>query len=129
MHETSIVTSLIELIRQRLADDGALLRGDRVTRVKMVVGPLAGVETAALRFAFEAVAPGSIVEGAELELVTPKLLAWCRGCEEEREVASVQKLVCPVCGAPAVELLTGRELELESLEVVAEGEVAAEALT
>ncbi|HSI34817.1 MAG: hydrogenase maturation nickel metallochaperone HypA [Phycisphaerae bacterium] len=113
MHETSVVHSLIELIRESLAGGDVA----RVACVRVNVGPLSGVEPAALRFAWAAVSPEALGPTAELELVTGPVLAWCRACEAEREVASVQRVVCPVCGAPTPDLLTGRELELESIEL------------
>jgi len=114
MHETSVVHNLIELIHEQLSREGAV----RVTAVHLAVGPLSGVAVEALRFAFDAAAPGTIVDGARLELSTPPLTAWCRSCLATRELRDVSHLVCPVCRQLTPDVSGGRELELERLEVV-----------
>ena len=114
MHETSVVHNLIELIHEQLSREGAV----RVTAVHLAVGPLSGVAVEALRFAFDAAAPGTIVDGARLEVITPPLTAWCRTCLATRELRDVSRLLCPVCRQPTPEVSGGRELELERLEVI-----------
>jgi hydrogenase nickel incorporation protein HypA/HybF len=114
MHETSVVANLIELIHEQLSREGAV----RVTAVHLAVGPLAGVAVDALRFAFDAAAPGTIIDGACLEIVTPPLTAWCRTCLATRELTDASRLVCPVCRQPTPDVTGGRELELERLEVL-----------
>src|SRR4051812_32108489 len=113
MHETSIIQSLIELVREQLADQGPV----RVTTVRLRVGPLAGVVSEALRFAFDAVAHGTPLEGARLDVEDAPLTAWCRVCLAERKLQSPQRLQCPVCGRPTPDVLTGKELELAWLEI------------
>ncbi len=114
MHETSIVESLIDLIADELADQGSV----RVTLVRLRIGPLAGVVNEALEFAFTACAPGSIIDGARLEIVAVPLTAWCARCNAERQIPSPQLLACPICGEPTPDIRAGRELELAALEVV-----------
>ena len=114
MHEISVIQNVIELVRQQLVDQGAV----RVTAIRLRVGPLAGVVSDALRFAFDAAAPGTLLEGARLDLEATPLTAWCRNCLAERDVATPQRLVCPVCEQPTPDLLSGKELELAWLEIV-----------
>jgi len=114
MHEISIIQNVIELVRQQLVDQGAV----RVTGVRLRVGPLAGVVPDALRFAFDAAAPGTFLDGARLDLEATPLTAWCRNCLAERDVETPQQLTCPVCQQPTPDLLSGKELELAWLEIV-----------
>jgi hydrogenase nickel incorporation protein HypA/HybF len=115
MHEISIIQNVIELVRQQLADQDPV----RVTAIRLRVGPLSGVLSDALRFAFDAVVPGTLLEGARLDVEAAPLTAWCRNCLAERELASPQRLACPVCERPTPDLLSGKELELAWLEIVA----------
>ena len=114
MHEISVIQNVIELVRQQLADQGPV----RVTGIRLRVGPLAGVVSDALRFAFDAAAPGTLLEGARLDVEASPLTAWCRNCLAERDVATTQRLACPVCKQPTPDLLSGKELELAWLEIV-----------
>lgn len=114
MHEISIVQNLLTMIDEQLAGQGTV----RVKTVRLRVGLLAGIVTDALRFAFEAAAPGTVVEGARLELEAVDLTVWCRVCLTERVVSSPQRMRCPVCERPTPDLIGGDELELAWLEVV-----------
>jgi hydrogenase nickel incorporation protein HypA/HybF len=115
MHETSIIEHIIELVGEQLAQQQGPVR---VTAVRLRVGPLAGVEPEALRFAFDATIPGTLLDGAQLAIEPAPLIAWCRICLAERTLDSPQRLCCPICGRPTPDVLGGRELELAWLEVV-----------
>jgi hydrogenase nickel incorporation protein HypA/HybF len=114
MHETSIVQNLLDLIRDHLASEGPV----RVNALRVRIGALSGIAPQALRSAFNAGTPGTVAAGARLDLLETPVTAWCPVCMAEREIASVQRLVCPVCGCPTPDLTGGQELELDWLEVV-----------
>ena len=108
MHELSITQSLIEAVLDRT--------GDRtVTAVNLKVGPLSGVLPDAMRFCFDVASAGTPLAGARLMIDEPRGRARCRNCGEEFELADLI-LLCP-CGSADVEVLSGRELMLMSVEV------------
>jgi len=110
MHEYSIVQALLDRVdAEARARDAAA-----VSRVRLAIGRLAGVESELLRSAFELAREGTRCAGAELEVreVEPR---WsCRACGGE--VPSGAALRCAACGAPA-RLAAGDEIVLESLEL------------
>jgi hydrogenase nickel incorporation protein HypA/HybF len=114
MHETSIVQNLLELIHEHLAAQGPV----RVRTVRVRVGALAGVAAEAFRSAFASGVRGTIADGARLDLRATPVTAWCRACIADRQIATPQRLVCPVCGRPTPDLTGGHELELDWLEVI-----------
>lgn len=114
MHEVSVIQNVLELVQQQLADEGPV----RVIAIRLRVGPLAGVVADALRFAFDGAVPGTPLEGARLDIEAAPLTAWCRHCLTDRDIATPQRLVCPVCEQPTPDLLSGRELELAWLELL-----------
>ena len=88
----------------------------RVHRIVLRVGALAGVEPAALDFAFEVAAAGTIAEGARLDVERTPTVCFCPDCGREFEpVGAVFE--CPRCGAFSSDMRGGYELELVSLEV------------
>ena len=93
MHELSLMTNL-------LAEAAAAADGAPICALRVRVGPLSGVVVDALRFAFEALAPGTPAAGARFDV---------------EETATV--FHCPRCGAADGELRGGNELELISIEV------------
>ena len=80
-----------------------------VTHVVLEIGPLSGVEPGALELAFTALAPGSVIADAEIEVLTPPLILRCSHCEAEY-FAHLDDLICPVCEQEGFEVLQGREM-------------------
>ena len=90
--------------------------GARVCALRVRVGPLSGVVVAALRFAFEALAPGTLAEGARLDIEETRPTFHCPRCGSDY-AAPVGRYECPACGSSDGELRGGHELELISIEV------------
>lgn len=112
MHEVGIIESALTVIRREAHAHGA----SRVDRVVMRIGAISGVEPEALRFAFEAVTPGGIAEGAALEIELVPARVHCRACAADFTVENGFIFACPRCQALSGDVRSGRELELARLE-------------
>ena len=112
MHEMAIMESLLHTVEE----EGRSQRFSRVHGIVLEVGRLAGVETQALKFAFQATAPGTIAEGATLEIEEPLGWGWCADCVRETPVAS-RTDTCPSCGRAFLVILGGTEMRLKALDV------------
>lgn len=66
--------------------------------------------------------PRRSVRGAELDAELIVSTVYCPTCEAEHEIDEFYALTCPVCGTPTADLRHGREFEISSIEVSAEGE-------
>lgn len=113
MHELSIAQSLIELACEAAGRDGC----ERVTRLFIRVGALSGVVKEALEFSFELAAEETACAGATLEMELIPITVFCSSCQERKTLSDDYLFCCPTCGLPTPEILTGRELELVSVEV------------
>jgi hydrogenase nickel incorporation protein HypA/HybF len=113
MHELSIAQCLIELASEAAARD----RCERVTRLFVRIGGLAGVVKEALQFSFELAAEETPCAGATLEIEDVPISVYCPSCDEAKTLDDGYLFCCPTCGLPTPEILTGRELELVSVEV------------
>ncbi len=112
MHEMSICESIVNVIEEQAAAQGF----GRVRRVRLEIGPLAGVETEALRFSFDVVTRGSLAEGAALEIIETPVTGWCMPCGQP--VAVRERFdACPECGSYQVQITGGEELRIKDLEV------------
>ena len=109
MHELSIAQSLVEIVDRHAG-------GRRVTRVEVKVGRLRQVVPDALDFAFELVAQGTPVEGAELVLEDVPAAGTCASCGSDTPLP-VLPLACRRCGSRDVEVTQGEELRVEALEI------------
>lgn len=115
MHELSIAISMIDQIIEESESRGGL----EVEVVHMRLGVFAGVDKAALLFSYELACEGTPLEGSSLSIETVPLIIYCPGCKQERAPVSVYQLCCPECLLPTQNIVTGREIEVASLEVAA----------
>jgi hydrogenase nickel incorporation protein HypA/HybF len=109
MHELSLAESVVRIACRHAG-------GRRVARVELKVGHLRQVVPSALEFAFELVARGTPVEGAELALEEVPAAGRCRRCGHEGELERFP-LACTACGGMDIELLAGEELLVDALEI------------
>ena len=112
MHEMSLAGGILQVVE----DAAAREHFSRVQRLVLEAGALAGVELAALRFALDAIAPGTVLEGADITIEQPPATAWCMRC-----CASVPILSrlddCPQCGSAQLAPTGGTELKVRELTV------------
>lgn len=112
MHEMAISESIVGI----LEDEARRQNYARVKRVRLEIGPLAGVETEALRFTFDVVTKGTLAQDAQLEIIPLDALAWCVMCE--RSVPIRQRFdACPECGGYQLQVTSGDEMRIKDLEV------------
>jgi hydrogenase nickel incorporation protein HypA/HybF len=112
MHELALTESIVEIIC-----DTAKSRGfEKVRVVRLRVDALANVEPDALRFCFDAVARGTVAEGATLDIVRAPGEGWCPDCGKSIALAG-RFGDCPECGKSHVQMTSGDALRLEELEV------------
>jgi hydrogenase nickel incorporation protein HypA/HybF len=115
MHELSIAISMIDQIIEESESRGGLT----VEAVHLKLGTFSGVDKDALLFAYELSCEGTALEGSRLVIETVPLVIHCAVCGQDRSPPSVYQLCCPVCQTPAHEIVSGREIEVASLEVAA----------
>ena len=85
-----------------------------VRTVVLEIGRLSGVDAEALRFAFEVVAPDTVLSAAEVEIVVPPILLSCRSCAAEYP-AELEDTRCRSCGSQDFDVLQGREMLVKSV--------------
>jgi hydrogenase nickel incorporation protein HypA/HybF len=114
MHELSIALSIID----RVLEESRRRGNARVEAVHLRIGPLSGVDTEALRFAYDLACEDTGLSGSWLEISEVEVSLHCPSCGTESRAISMQQLCCSECGTPAAEIVHGRELELHALEIV-----------
>jgi hydrogenase nickel incorporation protein HypA/HybF len=113
MHELSLAESALQIVEEAA-------RTQHFTGVRVVwleVGSLAGVEPDALRFCFEAVADGTVAQGAQLEIVAAPGSGACADCGSVHPVSGLLD-ACPACGGYAVRVTGGTGMRVKELDVV-----------
>ncbi|SNT04276.1 hydrogenase maturation nickel metallochaperone HypA [Rhodococcoides kyotonense] len=107
MHELAITQCIVDAACER-AD------GKSVSRVLVRVGQLCAVIPDSMQFCFELVTEGTVAEGARLDIETETARARCRTCDSEFAIPDAI-LLCP-CGSADVDVLSGRDLRILSME-------------
>jgi hydrogenase nickel incorporation protein HypA/HybF len=113
MHELSIVNSVVESVTESLAT----YPGARVLKVRLRVGVLASVVEDSLQFCWQIATEDTPLSGSKLVIHSVPITVHCEACNRDGELESLQHFCCPHCGAPATDVRSGRELEIESVEI------------
>ena len=112
MHEVSLIESVVAIV----ADEQRRQAFSRVRTIRLQVGALGHAEPDALRFCFDAVASGTIAEGAELIIEMTRGEGRCSDCR--RVIAIDERFAsCPLCGGFDVRMVVGDELRVIDMEV------------
>jgi len=111
MHEMTVAHGLLTILEERAKAHGIA----RITRIRLKIGRLRGLETRQLRAAFEVLAEGAIAEGAPLDIEEVAARARCNACGTEWGLPDY-RFECPKCQSADAEILAGRELHIESFD-------------
>jgi hydrogenase nickel incorporation protein HypA/HybF len=112
MHEMSLAEGVVQLIEDAVRAQAF----SKVTTVWLEIGQLAAVEIEAMRFCFDAVARGSVAEGAQLEIVEAPGSGWCTQCSASVALSDAL-CACPQCGGYQVQVTGGTQMRVRELEV------------
>ena len=113
MHELSIALSMIEMATEEAERRG----GAHVSALHLKLGPLSGVVKDALLFSYEVACKGTLLEGSQLVIEDVPVVIYCAECKAERELESIQRFCCPVCGTLTSDVVRGKELEFVAMEI------------
>lgn len=112
MHEIALADDVLRVVQEAAVREGFA----RVSRLTLEAGALAGVEVPALRFALQALAPGTCLDGAQLQIEEPPAPATCDACGAT--VAIRHRLdACPQCGGLPLRPTGGTRLRVLDLVV------------
>lgn len=112
MHELGLMTGVVDSVQKAAEEAGAT----RVLKVNLSVGVMTEAFPEALQFAFEVLREGTLLDGAELAITMVEPRSRCLECNAEFEHDRFH-MTCPECGSAFTELLQGRELAIDSIEV------------
>jgi hydrogenase nickel incorporation protein HypA/HybF len=80
------------------------------------VGKLSAIVTESLRFCFDLVVKDTPLEGAELAVEEMPVVARCKECQTQWTVTE-PVFTCKNCRSGNIDILSGRELDIKSIEI------------
>jgi hydrogenase nickel incorporation protein HypA/HybF len=111
MHEVGLMQDALDIAEKYARRAGA----GRICKITLRVGVQSGVIPDALEFAFEALSPGTMAQGARLDIETVPVVCHCASCQSEF-VPDGPFYACPHCGTLSAEIRSGRDLEVATIE-------------
>ena len=116
MHELSITEHILQYSLEEAERRGA----GRIRTIRLVLGPFSGIVPDCIQMFLDLLAEGTIAEGAKIEAEILPLKIRCRDCGRESEITR-RHIACPVCGSLRLQVLSGKEFYIDSLEVDVNG--------
>jgi len=112
VHEAYLMNNLLAIAEKAAREEGE----GPVTVIHLRIGEMAGVSIDALQFAFDCLSRGTAADGGRLEFERVPLAVRCSSCGAHSNPKDFV-FVCGACGSSEIEILTGREMELDYILV------------
>ena len=115
MHELAVTKSILNLALDQTARNG----GTEILSIHLVIGELRNLEENWIQRYFDYIARGTLAQGATIKVTKTPVLFACQSCggSFSPDLRIDQRVVCPHCGSFEYDLVSGRELTLEKIEV------------
>jgi len=112
MHELSITQSILSIALEQ----AKAAQAKKITRINLTIGELAGVVVESVQFYFDIISKDTIAAEASLSFDRPPTKLRCRNCSATFSPDNLS-WACPNCREQTVEIVSGRECHVESIEV------------
>lgn len=113
MHEMGIAMQIIEIATASIPED---MHGCRVSHVNLEIGKLSTIVPDSLTFCFEIAAQDTPLSDATLVIDIIPVTATCNDCNTHFTIET-PAFSCIKCNSGSIEMSTGRELDIKSIEI------------
>ncbi len=113
MHEMGIAMQVMDIAIASIPKD---MEDVKVESVNLKVGKLAAVVPDSLTFCFDIIKKDTPLADADLKIEEIPVYARCKDCGFGWTILE-PVFLCPECGGGALDIVSGRELEITSLEL------------
>lgn len=112
MHELAITQSMLDVVLEEAKKADAR----EVAKINLVIGEMTGFVEDSVKFYFDFLSKGTPAEGAALSFTIIPIKARCRACDNLFQTKEFD-WICPGCGSINLDIISGKELFVESIEV------------
>lgn len=114
MHELSIMKNILEVVLEY----GEQAEAKKISRINIIAGAFTEFVPRYAQLYFDMISQNTIAEKAEIHIDTSPAIIKCRLCGNETQV-DIRHLHmrCNSCQSEEVELISGRELSIDSIEI------------
>ena len=112
MHELPVTQNILEIAVRH----GKKSNATRILQLNIVIGQLSSFIDESIQFYWDIISEGTIAEGALLNIERIPAKFNCLECSKSYSL-SHNGYECPKCGSTRVEILSGKEFYLDSLDI------------
>jgi len=112
MHELAITEDMLDLVLEQAKK----AKAKKVRKVNLAIGEMTGVVGHYVQFYFDFISKATLAEGAALSFTMVPTKTRCRDCDKTFELKEFD-WICPYCGGNSLQIIAGKELFVESIEV------------
>ena len=116
MHEMGIAMEIIDIAEASIP---AGMEAVQVERINLRIGKLSAIVPESLTFCFGVAIKETRLEGATLNIEQVPVVARCKDCDN-RWTIDEPAFACPKCNSGSIELISGKELDIVSIEIMDE---------
>jgi hydrogenase nickel incorporation protein HypA/HybF len=113
MHEMAIVQSVIDIVLQEMDRHGV----EKLKTIHLAIGRMSAIVPEQMKMCFDILTTDHKLAGANLNIREVPLTYRCRDCDQEFTSEGIT-FNCPYCEGRDPEIIFGRELKIESIEVM-----------
>jgi len=118
VHELSVTQRIVDSVLEEMDERGL----ERIGAVHLKLGRMTTFVPDCVKFYYEVLTADTPLAGSELVIEEINVTGRCNNCGAELEFDE-PFFVCPECGSVDIEILSGREILIDALEVPDEREV------
>jgi len=112
MHELSITQNILSIVLEQ----AKVAKANKITKINLTIGELSGVVNECVQFYFDIISKDTIAAEASLSFERPPTKLRCRNCAATFSPDDLD-WTCPNCREQKVEIVSGRQCYVESIEV------------
>lgn len=112
MHELAITQNILNIA----LDEAKAAQASKITKINLVIGELSGVVSDCVQFYFDFLRKDSAAEEATIDFKLMSAELRCRHCLTNFNPQD-SLWICPNCQSASVEVISGRDCYVESIEV------------
>lgn len=112
MHELPVTMSILSIVLEHAKN----VQANKIVQIRLNIGELSGIVPEYIQLQFEMLSKDTVAAGASILFQHPPTKLRCRNCDIVFTPKD-QKWNCPSCGEEKIEIVSGRECSVESMEV------------
>ena len=112
MHEYSITQSILSIALEKANE----AKASKITKINLIIGELSGIVNESVQFYFDFLSKDTLAAEASLAFERTQVRLRCRNCAINFSPDNLE-WVCPNCQEPTIEIISGRECYVQSIEV------------